>query len=214
MLENFDFPKLFNDEIFKYFLLGCNGFAIFIWIVTLITKNISHMDRLWGILPNVYSGLFLYTAIHFNPKESTRKYSILKSDDSSISRLMLMSGLMLMWGARIVYVFWRRGYYRLDYEDHRWEFLKEKLNYPARKVPFHLFNFIFQGFVQNWILIGHALPMWYIQTNNSSGRISMQQPLNVADLILAGFFVIFFLCEYVADEQQWNFQSKKIRMDC
>lgn len=67
------------------------------------------------------------------------------------------------------------------------------------------------AFIQNWILIGHALPMWFVQTNTSSGRISTQQPLNVFDIINAGFFIIFFLFEYIGDEQQWNFQTKKYK---
>lgn len=110
----FDFPKLFNDEIFKYFLIGNTSFALFIWLFNLLTKNISHMDRLWAILPNVYSWLFIYTAIAFNPKnESDKTYSVLKSDNKSLARLVLMSALMALWGVRLVYVFWRRGYYNM-----------------------------------------------------------------------------------------------------
>lgn len=109
-----DFPKLFSDEIFQYFVIGNTCFALFIWIFNLATSNISHMDRLWGILPNVYSGLFLFTAIYFNPtSEQDKTYSVLKSDSSSLTRLGLMSALMLLWGVRIVFVFWRRGYYRM-----------------------------------------------------------------------------------------------------
>ena len=58
-------------------------------------------------------------------------------------------------------MFWRRGYYRLDHEDHRWEYIRKRLNYPERKLPFHIYNFVLMAFIQNWILIGHALPLWY-----------------------------------------------------
>lgn len=205
-----DFPKLFEDSIFKYFVIGNTSFALFIWLFNIATSNMSHMDRLWGILPNVYSALFLFTAIYFNPGSVTDKeYSVLKSDESSISRLALMSMLIALWGIRIVYVFWRRGYYRMDHEDHRWESVKAKLNYPATKLKFHIYNFVLMAFIQNWILIGHALPMWFIQTNTAGGRLTMQQPLNVFDIVLAVFFLIFFLFEYFGDEQQWNFQTRK-----
>ncbi len=104
----------FDDEIFKFFLYGVNGFALFIWLFNLATSNISHMDRLWGILPNVYACLYLFTAIHFNPAaNSTQQYSVLSSDHSSLARLVLMASLIALWGVRIVYVFWRRGYYRM-----------------------------------------------------------------------------------------------------
>lgn len=213
----YDFPKLFEDSIFKYFVIGNTSFALFIWLFNLATSNISHMDRLWGILPNVYSALFLFTAIYFNPSSSADKtYSVLKSDESSISRLVLMSALIALWGIRIVYVFWRRGYYRMDHEDHRWESVRAKLNYPAKKLPFHIYNFVLMAFIQNWILIGHALPMWFVQSNTSAGRLSMQQPLNVFDMVLVVMFLIFFMFEYLGDEQQWSFQSRKYqwKADC
>jgi steroid 5-alpha reductase family enzyme len=65
------------------------------------------------------------------------------------------------------------------------------------------------AFIQNWILIGHALPIYYIATNTASGRLTEQQPLNVLDIIVACLFMFFFLYEAVADEQQWIFQQKK-----
>lgn len=199
----------FNDAIFKYFLFGVNTFALFIWVLNLVTSNISHMDRLWGILPNVYACLYLYTAVHFNPHGDKTYFSVLASDGSSIARLVIMGGLMALWGVRIVFVFWRRGYYRMDHEDHRWESIREKLGYPAKKLPFHVYNFVLMAFIQNWILFGHALPLWFIQTNTSGGRIGSQQPLNSWDLILTGLFLVFFLFEYYGDEQQWKFQTKK-----
>ena len=210
MIMELDFPKLFEDELFRYFLIGNTCFALFIWIFNLATSNISHMDRLWGILPNVYSALFLYTAVRFNPSnEQTKTFSVLASDSSSLTRLGLMSGLILLWGVRIVYVFWRRGYYRMDHEDHRWEAVRAKLGYPERKLPFHIYNFVLMAFIQNWILIGHALPMWYVQTNRSGGRLNAQQPLNAFDIVLTVLFLVFFLFEYFGDEQQWNFQENK-----
>lgn len=168
------------------------------------------MDRLWGILPNIWAWGFLYTAITLNPANNPdQSYSILKSNSSSLSRLYLMAILIAIWGARLCYVFWRRGYYRWDFEDHRWETVKQKLNYPERKLPFHLYNFVLMAFIQNWILFGHALPFWFIQTNTASNRFIEQQPLNILDLAVAALFVIFLLFEVIADEQQWQFQTKK-----
>lgn len=170
------------------------------------------MDRLWAILPNIWAWAFIYTAITLNPAKpeiATKNYPILKSDSSSISRLYLMAFLIGIWGVRLVYVFWRRGYYSWGHEDHRWDAIRRKLNYPEKKLPFHLYNFILMAFIQNWILIGHALPFYFIQTNTASNRLNEQQPLNFLDLIVAGLFIFFFAFEFIADEQQWNFQSKK-----
>ncbi len=100
------------------------------------------MDRLWAILPNIWAWGFIYAAITLNPankeSHSAKKYSILKSDSSSQSRLYLMAGLILVWGVRLVYVFWRRGYFKWGHEDHRWDELKKKLKYPEKKLYFHL----------------------------------------------------------------------------
>ena len=121
----FDFLNLIlKDEIFRYFLIANTSFALFIWIFNLITSNISHMDRLWGILPSIWASGFLYAAVTLNPgkeENSGNNYSILKSDDTSISRLILMAFLIAIWGIRICYVFYRRGYYSWGHEDHRWE---------------------------------------------------------------------------------------------
>lgn len=187
------------------------------WLLLEVTKNSSHMDRLWGILPNFYGALFLFTSIYFNPEninDQGKKYSVLKSDYKSSARLVLMLCLTLMWGVRICYVFYRRGYYRMDYEDHRWELVSKR--FEGRPIAFKIFNLVLMGFIQNWILIGHAMPFWYIQTNTAGGRLDMQQPLNGFDLMLAVFFVVFFLFEYNGDEQQWNFQTKKYQWiaDC
>jgi len=169
------------------------------------------MDRLWAILPNVWAWGFIYTAVTLNPAnfKSTEKYSILKSDSSSQSRLFLMAGLILIWGIRLTYVFWRRGYFKWGHEDHRWDTIRKRLNYPEKKLYFHLYNFIFMAFVQNWILLGHALPFFFIINNTASGRLKEQQPLNELDLVVAGLFIFFFVFEVIADEQQWIFQTKK-----
>ena len=65
------------------------------------------------------------------------------------------------------------------------------------------------AFVQNWILLGHALPFFFIINNTASGRLKEQQPLNELDLVVAGLFIFFFVFEVIADEQQWIFQTKK-----
>lgn len=56
--------------------------------------------------------------------------------------------------------------------------------------------------VQNTILIGYALPMWRIQTHP-------QDNLNLLDLVFTILFIIFFIIEAVADEQQYSFQTQK-----
>ena len=198
---------LFHDQIFRYFLICCNSFSIFIWIVTLVTQNFSQMDRLWPILPMVYSWAFVYTSINYNPEANPNvQTSIIEGNESSKLRLLMMASIITLWGVRLAYAFYRRGYYNMKHEDHRWEFVKKRFGYPERKLSFHIYNFIFMAFVQNWILLGYTLPLWYIQTNS---YLREQEPLNKYDLIIFVFAFCFFLLEALADEQQWTFQSNK-----
>ena len=113
------------------------------------------MDRLWAILPNIWAWGFIYTAITLNPAKNdlAKKYSILKSDSSSLSRLYLMAGLILVWGVRLCYVFWRRGYFKWGHEDHRWDELKKKLNYPEKKLYFHIVSIKFFFLIELLLLI-------------------------------------------------------------
>ncbi|CAF0819984.1 unnamed protein product [Brachionus calyciflorus] len=183
--------NLFTDPLFRYFLYILCIISFTVWILTLITDNHSFMDKLWGILPIFYSGGYLYTAIKSNPEAGT-----------SLNRLYLMFILISLWGLRLAYIFYRRGYYKWDFEDPRWVQVKKRYNYPEKQLGFQIYNFIFMAIVQNLILFGYPLPMWHIQSNK-------QDNFNFLDVVLTIWFIIFYTIEAVADEQQWNFQTRK-----
>ncbi len=65
------------------------------------------------------------------------------------------------------------------------------------------------GFMQNWILFGYTLPIWFIQSNKTS--LGRQEELNVYDFGLVFFYLVFYAIEAIADEQQWAFQSSKYK---
>jgi steroid 5-alpha reductase family enzyme len=114
-----------------------------------------------------------------------------------------MSCLITGWGLRMAYTFWRRGYYSKGHEDHRWPVVQKRFK---TKIGLFLFNLIFMGFVQNWILFGYALPMWFLQTNKTS-----VSSLNVIDYFMIGLYLFGYLIEAVADEQQQLFQTNKYK---
>ena len=108
---------LVGDEVFRYFLIGCNSMAIFVWILTLVTGNFSQMDRLWPILPVVYSWSFLYTATNLNPASRAAlpptntnplRTAILDGNESSLLRLRVMVALITIWGVRLAYGTYKR----------------------------------------------------------------------------------------------------------
>jgi len=192
-----------SDDVFSWFKWSANTLAICVWLLTLVTQNFSQMDRLWPILPVIYSWSFLYTSMSYNKDSSVGIKTSIRTDafSASVERLFLISALITAWGIRLFAAFWRRGYYEWHHTDHRWPVVMKRF---SSKWTMHLFNFIFMGFGQNWILLGYVLPMWYIQTHENT--IS---PLNKFDYLCALVCLISFVIEAVADEQQWAFQSEK-----
>lgn len=120
----FLFPSLFTDQVFRYFWLAFTCIALTVWVLTLITDNHSWMDKLWPLLPMFYSWALVYTALNSNLNES------------SLLRIKVMAFLVSIWGVRLAYIFYRRGYYKPSFEDHRWELVKKKYNYPQKNSPF------------------------------------------------------------------------------
>lgn len=111
---------------------------------------------------------------------------------------VLQATLVTLWGVRLTWNFWRKGgYVPYSGEDYRWIKLKEIL--PP---------LVFQVFCFFFIVIGHNLLLFAITW-----------PLLLAALFDKGFddntwivvrmFLIFFVGQVIADEQQWRFQKEK-----
>ena len=169
---DFGVSSLVGDQVFTYFFGACNLIALIVWVITLVTDKHSFMDKLWPILPSVYSWLFIIAAFYANPSKdsSLGLRSALKDIKyPALMRLLIIAGMLTLWSMRLAYVFWRRGYYKWDFEDHRWDLVKKRFGYPEKKLAFHIFNFFFMAFLQNWILFGYALPVRFFlfETQNN-----------------------------------------------
>lgn len=112
-----------------------------------------------------------------------------------------MSVLPTIWGARLTYNFWRKDGYKLSTEDYRWVHVRRMFDYPRSRVLWHIFNFTFTAFLQNYLLLALVLPMWTV--------LSINKPFSLLDIAVAVLFVAFLFFETVADQQQWNFQTNK-----
>lgn len=111
-------------------------------------------------------------------------------------RLALMTALVALWGARLTFNFARKGGYR-GVEDYRWPILRERMS----PVQFQVFNLLFIVIFQNALLLLIALP--------ASVAAAHPSPLGLLDLSLAALFLAFLIGEFVADQQQWDFQRAK-----
>lgn len=163
----------------------CAAVTAACWVLSLLTKEYSWVDRLWSILPIVYVGWFAWAAGGGDP------------------RLNLMTFLVAAWGARLTFNFARKGGYARGGEDYRWAELRRRMS-PGL---FHVFNVVFVCIVQNALLLAIALPAWVAFTHPGT-------PLGALDAVAAALVALFLAGETIADEQQWRFQSdKKARLE-
>ena len=149
------------------------------WILSLITRDTSWVDRIWSLAPVGYVAWFASRA-HF-----------------ADARLDLMLLVATIWGARLTYNFARKGGYRRGGEDYRWPILRERLG----PVKFQLLNVTFIAPFQNLLLLAVTLPAW--------AALEHPTPLAPSDYLAALLCVAFVIGETIADEQQWRFHADK-----
>lgn len=161
-------------------LWAAGAFSLLCWVLSLITREYSWVDRLWSITPALY-------ALHFAAHAGF--------DDT---RLNLMAALTFVWGVRLTYNFARKGGYKPGGEDYRWEEVQEKIG----PFWFQVLNATFLAPFQNFLLLFITLPSYAAYQHVGT-------PLHGLDYVAAIAFLFFFLGESIADEQQWKFQTAK-----
>jgi len=161
-------------------VIACAVLSAGCWIVSVVTRNYSQVDRLWSIAPPLYVGWFAASA------------------GLGDARLDLMAALALLWGARLTYNFARKGGYRAGSEDYRWEAVRRRVG----PVGFQILNATFLAPLQNVLLLLLALPAARALERRGA-------PLGALDAAAAAGFLVFLAGEAVADEQQWRFQRDK-----
>lgn len=164
------------------------GIALSCFFVSEITGNCSQVDKLWSIMPVLYTWLFAYTS-GWN------------------DRLVLMAVLATLWGTRLTFNFWRRGGYHWvpwrGEEDYRWGVLR-KMPMLQGRWRWVAFNLFFISFYQNTLILLFTLPAVVAWQGT-------EQPLHVADWAVSGLFAFFLVIEAIADQQQFDFQKEKYR---
>jgi steroid 5-alpha reductase family enzyme len=166
-----------------------DAFAICLWIfagscvgtfvLSVLTRECSWVDRIWSIIPVAYLAVFAGVA------------------GFADARLDVMAALVLAWGIRLTFNFARKGGYARGGEDYRWAALRARM----RPWQFQLFNLGFISFYQNVILLLICLP--------AGTALAHRSPFGVWDALAALVFLGFLLGETVADQQQWTFHQGK-----
>jgi steroid 5-alpha reductase family enzyme len=161
-------------------VLLCAGLTAGCWLLSIVTRNYSQVDRLWSLAPPLYALWFARCA---------------GFDDA---RLDLMAALVTLWGARLTYNFARKGGYRPGNEDYRWLVVRRQVG----PVGFQLLNATFIAPFQNALLLLIVLPAARALDHRGA-------PLGPLDALATLGFLLFLAGEVTADQQQWRFQSEK-----
>ena len=160
----------------------CLVLAFVAWLLSVITREVSWIDRLWSICPPVYCLIVAFAT------------------DFEWARVNIMTLLVVLWGARLTFNFVRKGGYGPDGEDYRWTHVREK----AGPVGFQALSitFVFPGqMVLIWLFASPIHRAWQFP----------EAPLGWLDFTAAGLFLVLLAGETVADRQQWDFQQDKKR---
>ena len=175
-------------ETFKLLLTitGCS--ALFCFVVGELTGNNSQMDKLWSILPIVYTW-------------------VVAIKGGMSPRLLIMALLVTLWGIRLTFNFARKGAYKLKFwegeEDYRWQVLRDKKEFQPHW-KWMIFNLFFISIYQNVLVLMTTFPALVLMNVNV--------PFGWLDVVATVLMLGFIIYETVADEQQWAFQSTKWKM--
>ena len=178
----------------------CNVVVLITFITSTMTMNLSQVDKLWSILPAVYTWMYVVD-----------------------KRTLVMACLSTVWSIRLTYNFYGRGGYsfppwRGD-EDYRWECIRQGVlggywKILQNKFVMILFNLFFISIYQNYLLLYIATPSlvawtYAMESMHCSSNGSEDTTLNIIDGIAIFLFVSALIVETIADNQQYNFQQRK-----
>ena len=160
----------------------CLIVAVLVWLLGAVTREFSWIDRLWSICPAVYCLIVAF------------------GTDFASPRVNLMTGLVVLWGARLTFNFARKGGYRPGGEDYRWATVRENVG----PVGIQVLNLTFISF-------GQMLLIWLFTSPVHQASVWIGTPLGWLDVLAAALFLPLLAGEIVADEQMWAFQEDKKR---
>ncbi|GAB3601398.1 DUF1295 domain-containing protein [Microbacterium tumbae] len=151
------------------------------WVLSLITRDTSWVDRAWSIVPVIYVWIFAAAAI---------------GGGEDAARLVVMALLATAWGARLTFNFARKGGYT-GTEDYRWAILRGRLS----PWLFQVFNLLF--------IVGFQMALLVLITLPAYVALQHPAPFTAWDAVFTLLFLALLTGETVADQQQWAFHRRK-----
>ncbi|KAF9170133.1 hypothetical protein BGX21_001335 [Mortierella sp. AD011] len=167
-------------------------FAFICWFQSMATGKHSWVDKIWSITPMIYAIHYSIRNILYWPKDEPYVH---------MPRVYIATLLIVVWGVRLTYNFYRKGGYGMDSEDYRWPFLGSII--PS--ILWLFFNIIFISLFQNLLLVALTAPVYLAW----KACIVEMMPLNWIDAVATLLFIGGLTLETIADNQQWEFQESK-----
>ncbi|EOR01574.1 hypothetical protein J056_004360 [Wallemia ichthyophaga EXF-994] len=188
-----------NASTDQLMVLACVYNTIWTYSISEITSNVSQVDRVWTILPLLYTvipAFDLAFKTYLQAPPSIPLTSILYSTVNQ--RALLLLTLQLIWSARLTFNTARRGLMAFASEDYRWPIVRGKLNWWQ----FKLLNLFFVAIAQNILHLITGIPALIIAK-------TPQYDVNRNDYLIFGLGVANITAEFIADNQQYAYQSWK-----
>jgi steroid 5-alpha reductase family enzyme len=183
-------PNELQFDILSQMALPVGLVIAYCFVVGEISRNNSQVDKLWSIVP-------IYYVWHM---------TLLAPELSE--RMVLMAILVTIWGARLTFNFARRGAYTWRFwageEDYRWEELRKRPGFNNNFI-WGLFNLFFISAYQNILIFSFTVPILATLSDQANPA------LNGVDYLLAALLLLAVAIEFVADQQQYVFQTEKHR---
>ncbi|KAF9466519.1 hypothetical protein BDZ94DRAFT_1319395 [Collybia nuda] len=182
----------------------CTLATITTYVLSLITSNVSQVDRLWTFLPTIYAAY--YALLPLLPNEqpflflpyTPRDLEWAAARDFS-PRALLIFSLIVAWMCRLTYNTNRRGLFNIQEEDYRWAVLRKQL--PPWL--FQITNLTFISVTQNVLLLLLGLP------TRVASVLQPHTALTLSDYTLSFLAIVVLVIEFTADNQQYAFQTYK-----
>ncbi|KAJ4480055.1 DUF1295-domain-containing protein [Lentinula aciculospora] len=217
---------LLSESPFAYPFRLCIFLTATTYVTSVVTSNVSQVDRLWTFLPTIYTAYFALGPlwpkepltiagiwvpfIPFVPAELEAQFPRDATDSMTFSpRALILLSLITLWMFRLSYNTFRRGLFSLNDEDYRWAVLRtqfnERFGSAGGKFIFQIVNLTFIAATQNVLLMGLGYPAYLSVTQTGEGGIGLVDTDYVLSLWALGILAV----EFTSDNQQFVYQTYK-----
>ncbi|GHJ89330.1 hypothetical protein NliqN6_5732 [Naganishia liquefaciens] len=162
------------------------------YVMSVLTRNVSQVDRMWTTFPVIYS-------LHF------ALFPLLNEHGSAFVHNLPR----VLWCVRLTYHTARRGLYSFNEEDYRYTQWRKMV--PAWF--FQLFSFFFVSGAQSILLLAMALPLHNAlvtpANEHKASLLALPLGLHLSDIALACLSVLTIYLQWISDNQQYSYQTYK-----